>query len=596
MMVGLYQSRDLVRHGPILSLEDLTCEPEQQCSESSSFWRKQIKASIKKCSSIYSSSQSNTLLKSTFSVRMSPRDLHKKYDQEDSILRSQRFLQTRTFTATSRSTKNSSFVRRTWLDSPFARVSSTLDYPKAAYVKEAGILIQGWLEKCGHPFPSSEWLYVVLLENGTMSFYADPLQKKSKGCLELGSNVEAGISIQTNLEKKHVFIIWIKKQSFMFNAPTYEQMVQWISKLQIIGVTCLNSLNPLRRTVEFIVNHRDQPHQWKRYDDPTLYIHMEGYLLRRSDNNIHEWKIFYVRIEKGELRFYVGDEEFDQESVSLKNTVVYPGLTQCFDQCSSYFVLLSLERRIQVHLKAPNSAEMHNWMEALQEAHCALNIKKKPANTVSGLASVTKRAEELPLLRMNLVFETEAEMKICYHQRSQAVLLASCDSNKRFIGSQLVAINKTNIIQREYDEAQNLLENASFPIELSFVLPPYKSGTLYRSSRSKWKQSLVIISNNKLHYDLSRSVVASKFTDSKEKNGSWKSFSLEDCQLNLVKIDHRYNCFAISHFGREKIILQAANYKECIDWASIIYCSIRMATQGLTSGAIESLDILQFEF
>lgn len=202
---------------------------------------------------------------------------------------------------------------------------------------EMGVVMQGWLEKCGQQFKTWNWRFFVLRNDGVLSYYADETLKKLKGSMDIGYGSKADVSVQANaMEKKFVFMISTPQRNLMISAPSERMMTKWIARLHAAGAVPTQPWDPLRKTVKFYVRDTECNHEWKRYDDPTSYIHMEGCLLKRGHVN-KNWKNRFFRIEKGELRYYTENQSELKGSVPLKDTIVSPGMAQCPDGRKYYF-------------------------------------------------------------------------------------------------------------------------------------------------------------------------------------------------------------------------------------------------------------------
>ncbi|TYZ59762.1 hypothetical protein PybrP1_007645 [[Pythium] brassicae (nom. inval.)] len=451
-----------------------------------------------------------------------------------------------------------------------------------------GVVMQGWLEKCGQQFKTWNWRFFVLRDDGVLSYYTDESCKKLKGTLPVGAGARADISVQTNLiEKQCVFMIASPERNTVISAPTQRLMTKWIAKLHRAGATPSAPWDPLTNTVKFFVRDAECPHEWKRYDDPTSYIHMEGCLLKRGHVN-KNWKNRFFRIEKGELRYYTENQEELKGAVPLKGTVVSPGMAQCSDGRKYYFVLTSRDSRFEMHLNAHNEHSMHRWIEAIQEAQTALGKRVGAKETVSGLALVVKRAEEIPLAQLEVLYRRPQDIAVEIERRTEALVVTKAPKDDVPAGSQLIAIGRASILREAYAESRARLRAAAFPLTLAFVLPPYKKGVLVKKSRSgfeNWKKRVLVVTNGEVHYY--KQVGGGTSATLKHR----KSFSLYGCYLNLVQFPNRPLCIVVARSPSDKLVLQTTTEEERIEWASVIYCSIRMVSQGITSGHIENLDL-----
>ncbi|KAJ0407406.1 hypothetical protein ATCC90586_003816 [Pythium insidiosum] len=453
--------------------------------------------------------------------------------------------------------------------------------------EDVGIVMKGWLEKCGQQFKTWYWRFFVLREDGVLAYYADEDMKKPKGAINVGYGSKADISVQSNLiDKKFVFMITTAQRNMVISAPSQKMMTKWIAKLHAAGATPSEPWDPSKKTVKFFVRHSECPHEWKRYDDPTSYIHMEGCLLKRGHVN-KNWKNRFFRIERGELRYYTENQEQLKGSVPLKGTIVSPGMAQCPDGRKNYFVLTSKDGTFEMHLNAPNEQTMHRWIEALQEAQTAL-ADKGAKGTVSGLALVVKRAEEIPLAKVEVLFNSSKEINVELERRTEALIVSGCPDSRIPVGSQLVAVGDRSVLRETYTAARQALRVSTFPLRLHFVLPPYKKGELVKKSRSgfeNWKKRVIIVTNGEIHYY--KQVTSATSTSLKHR----KSFSLVGCYLNLIHMPGREFCIVVARSPSDKLVLETQSEEQRVEWASVIYCSIRLVSQGLTPGHIENLQL-----
>ncbi|KAE9048885.1 Serine/threonine-protein phosphatase 2A regulatory subunit A alpha isoform [Phytophthora rubi] len=461
---------------------------------------------------------------------------------------------------------------------------------------EMGVVMQGWLEKCGQQFKTWNWRFFVLRNDGVLSYYADETLKKLKGSMDIGYGSKADVSVQANaMDKKFVFLISTPQRNLMISAPSERMMTKWIARLHAAGAVPTEPLDPLRKTVKFYVRDTECNHEWKRYDDPTSYIHMEGCLLKRGHVN-KNWKNRSFRIEKGELRYYTENQSELKGSMPLKDTIVSPGMAQCPDGRKYYFVLTSKDGKFEMHLNAHNENSMHLWIEALQEAQTALGRMAGNKGTVAGLSLVVKRAEEIPLGKIGVLFKRPEDIDIEMQKRTEALIVASSPRNRGVsVGSQLISVEGRSILRETYAEARKILRASSFPLQLEFLLAPYKRGVLIKKSRSgfeNWKRRVVIVTNGEIHYYKQ----VSSFSNGKRAPAELKhrkSFSLYGCYLNVVHFPGRDLCIVVARSPSDKLVLQTRTDEERMEWASVIYCSIRMVSQGITSGHIENLQLEQ---
>ncbi|KAF4131826.1 PH domain-containing protein [Phytophthora infestans] len=461
---------------------------------------------------------------------------------------------------------------------------------------EMGVVMQGWLEKCGQQFKTWNWRFFVLRNDGVLSYYVDETLKKLKGSIDIGYGSKADVSVQTNsMDKNFVFVIATPQRNLMISAPTQRMMTKWIARLHAAGAVPTQPWDPLRKTVKFYVRDTECNHEWKRYDDPTSYIHMEGCLLKRGHVN-KNWKNRFFRIEKGELKYYTENQSELKGSIPLKDTIVSPGMAQCPDGRKYYFVLTSKDGKFEMHLNAHNENSMHLWIEALQEAETALGRMAGKKDTVAGLSLVVKRAEEIPLGKIGVLFKKPEDIDIEMQKRTEALIVASSPRNRGVaVGSQLISVEGRSILRETYAEARKILRESSFPLQLEFLLPPFKRGVLIKKSRSgfeNWKKRVVIVTNGEIHYYKQ----VSSYTGGKKAPAELKhrkSFSLYGCYLNLMHVPGRDLCIVVARSPSDKLVLQTRTEEERMEWASVIYCSIRMVSQGITSGHIENLQLEQ---
>ncbi|KAI9907742.1 hypothetical protein PsorP6_003909 [Peronosclerospora sorghi] len=473
-------------------------------------------------------------------------------------------------------------------------VAHNADVALQAQDTEMGVVMHGWLEKCGQQFKTWKWRFFVLRNDGVLSYYTDETLKKLKGSIDVGYSSKVDVSVQSNsMDKTFVFLIATTQRNLMISAPSQRMMNKWIARLQVAGAVPTEPWDPLRKTVKFFVGHSECNHEWKRYDDPTSYIHMEGYLLKRGHVN-KNWKNRFFRIERGELKYYTENQSELKGAIPLKDTIVSPGMAQCSDGRKNYFVLTSKDGKFEMHLNAHNEDSMHLWIEALQEAQTALGRMAGNKDTISGLSNVVKRAEEIPLGMVSVLFKRPEDIDMEMQKRTEALIVASSPQNRGVaVGSQLMSIEGRSILRKTYGEARKILRTSSFPLRLDFLLPPYKRGVLIKKSRSgfeNWKKRVVVVTNGEIHYFKQvSSYIGGKKNAAELKHR--KSFSLYGCYLNLAQISGRDMCIVVARSPSDKLVLQTRSNEERMEWASVIYCCIRMVSQGITSGHIESLQL-----
>ncbi|DAZ95900.1 TPA: LOW QUALITY PROTEIN: hypothetical protein N0F65_012611 [Lagenidium giganteum] len=245
-----------------------------------------------------------------------------------------------------------------------------------------------------------------------------------------------------------------------------------------------------------------------------------------------------------------------------------------------------LRAHFEMHLNAHNEQDMHRWIEALQEAQTAL-ADKGAKGTVSGLALVIKHAEEIPLAKVGVVYKTPDEIEVELERRTEAMIVTFCPKSSVPAGSQLIAVDGRSILRETYADARMILRSSQFPLRLDFLLPPYKKGLLIKKSRSgfeNWKKRVIVVAHGEIRY----------YKQTCEKTNTLKhrkSFSLYGCYVNLIQMPGRELCIVVARSPSDKLVLQTQTEEERIEWASVIYCSIRMVTQGVTSGHIDNLGL-----
>ncbi|CAI5741261.1 unnamed protein product [Hyaloperonospora brassicae] len=459
---------------------------------------------------------------------------------------------------------------------------------------EMGVVMHGWLEKCGQQFKTWKWRFFVLRNDGVLSYYTDESLKKLKGSIDVRCGSNADVSVQTNaMDKAFVFLIATSQRHLMISAPSKVMMSKWIARLHAAGAVPTDAWDPLNKTVTFYVHDTKMNHEWKRCDDPTSHIHMEGFLLKRGHVN-KSWRNRFFRIEKGELRYYTENQNVLKGSVPLKDTIVSPGMAQCPDGRKNYFVLTSKDGKFEMHLNARDENSMHLWIEALQEAQTALSRMAGRKGTVAGLSLVLKRADEIPLGKISVLFRKPEDLNIEMQRRTEALIVAYSPNDCAVaVGSQLVSIEGRSILRKTYTEARKSLRASSFPLQLEFLLPPCKRGVLIKKSRSgfeNWKKRVVVVANGAIRYYkqvLSQNEGKKAPAELKHR----KSFSLYGCYLNLVQMPGREMCIVVARSPSDKLVLETRTEEERMEWASVIYCSIRMVSQGITSGLIENLQL-----
>lgn len=448
-------------------------------------------------------------------------------------------------------------------------------------------VMSGWLEKCEQSFNCDNWVFAVLTKN-QLRFYADINQQKCRGCMDISAEMRPGVSIQTNFtDNKNVFVISTCREAIILSAPTQQEMIQWILKLQSNHVTWMEDWNPSRKTVNYLVGEHDRPHEWKRYDDPTMYIRMEGYLLTHF--GMEQWTISYARIENGALQLYNRDQE-DKKTVCLKGTRVRPGSAQAQGACSTSFVLFGSD--LQIGLKATSVLEMYNWLEALQEAQLVLQ-SKRTIHTVPGLACIMNQADSIPLLQVEIEYVDAESFDVEFERKTEAVIVSKSWRNSVPFGSQLSAINGDQVLEYGYDEVNKVMAHADFPLRLRFLLLPRMSGSLCMKQRSKWIECFVSIRNGEFQYFRCKSS-ETLCMEKKKRKSLYASFSLSKSQLSLIQVENRTHCFAIAPFKKRQIVFQAQNMQEWVQWTTILYCSMQMMTQGVTPSHFAQLKTKSF--
>ncbi|KAL0589591.1 hypothetical protein ABG067_002140 [Albugo candida] len=521
-------------------------------------------------------------------------------------------------------------LRSSMSDSVIAQIHTAREYDMCTVMK-------GWMEKCGQQLKAWNWQYFVLRDDGVLSFYVDEGMKKLKGTLNVGHDSGAQVSVQLNLtEKRHVFLLSTSVRATLFSTPSRKVMNQWIAGLKSVGVGTLEQIDLSRNTVPYLIRDKDTPHHWQNLHQSDELIRRDGFLWKRGHLK-KNWKKRFFRVENGQLQYFTENRKLMRGAIALNGTVVSPGMTCCPDGRKNYFVISNMSHTKELHLNAETETEMHEWIEALQRAQCGFG-RQKTIEEPTGFALVVKRAEEIPMIsfyatyskssEIDIVMErkTEAvvvtacpgksipigsqlvgvndknilsftkssEIDIVMERKTEAVVVTACPGKSIPIGSQLVGVNDKNILSFTYVESRDLLQTSHFPLTLYFIAPPFKMGSMIKKSRSgleNWKERVIVVSNGEIRYykktqkanrDSSMDVSALK---------PRKAFTLYGCYMNLINVPDRQHCIVIVRSPNDKLVLQASNQEECMEWASIIYCSIRISSQGITQGHSKNLQL-----
>lgn len=477
-------------------------------------------------------------------------------------------------------------LRSSMSDSVIAQIHTAREYDMCTVMK-------GWMEKCGQQLKAWNWQYFVLRDDGVLSFYVDEGMKKLKETLNVGHDSGAQVSVQLNLtEKRHVFLLSTSVRATLFSTPSRKVMNQWIAGLKSVGVGTLEQIDLSQNTVPYLIRDKDTPHHWQNLHQSDELIRIDGFLWKRGHLK-KNWKKRFFRVENGQLQYFTENRKLMRGAIALNGTVVSPGMTCCPDGRKNYFVISNMSHTKELHLNAETETEMHEWIEALQRAQCGFG-RQKTIEEPTGFALVVKRAEEIPMISFYATYSKSSEIDIVMERKTEAVVVTACPGKSIPIGSQLVGVNDKNILSFTYVESRDLLQTSHFPLTLYFIAPPFKMGSMIKKSRSgleNWKERVIVVSNGEIRYykktqkanrDSSMDVSALK---------PRKAFTLYGCYMNLINVPDRQHCIVIVRSPNDKLVLQASNQEECMEWASIIYCSIRISSQGITQGHSKNLQL-----
>nr|CCA22367.1 conserved hypothetical protein [Albugo laibachii Nc14] len=477
-------------------------------------------------------------------------------------------------------------LRLSMSDSVIAQIHTAREYDLCTVMK-------GWMEKCSQQLKTWNWQYFVLRDDGVLSFYLDEGMKKLKGTLNVGHGSGAQVSVQLNLtEKKQVFLLSTSLRATLFSAPSRKLMSQWISRLRSVGVDIVDQIDPLRSTIPFFIRDKDTPHQWQHLRQSDDLTRRDGFLWKRGHLK-KNWKKRYFRIEDGQLQYFTENKKLMRGAIPLNGTVVSPGMTCCPDGRKNYFVISNMNHKSELHLNAETEAEMHEWVQVLQQAQSGFERKKRIEEPL-GFALVVKRAEEIPIISFYATYSKSNEIDVVMERKTEAVVVTACPGKSIPIGSQLVGVNDKNILPLTYVESRDLLQTSAFPLTLYFIAPPFKLGSMIKKSRSgleNWKERVLVVSNGEIRYYKRNQKGTRETCLDVTTLKPRKAFALYGCYMNLIDVPDRPHCIVIVRSPSDKLVLQAPNLEECMEWASLIYCSIRIASQGITPGHSTNLQL-----
>ncbi|OQR83968.1 hypothetical protein ACHHYP_14073 [Achlya hypogyna] len=441
---------------------------------------------------------------------------------------------------------------------------------------EDRIVRKGWIEKCGNKFKTWKWRYFELTRDGYLRYYTSEDKSTCKGAIHVEATTKNDIVIQTHVsERLYFFILLTPNRNYLFSTKTQRAMNRWIQALESIGANARTGRwDPLRNTVHLTLDDTETAHKWTPYEDPRDRASIEGVLWKRGHVRTN-WSKRFFRIETTAqkepiLRYYTEDGGPAKGTMALLGCVVSCGIADGPDGRRNYFVVATMAH--ELHLSAVSEHEMYAWIHALQQ------VQRKFPRPPSVLKQVVDRACGVArgLNRVPVIFRCKRDFEaIGLDRRAEALVVVepSVLAPEVVVGAQLLTIAGVSVGQT-CDAVRLRLAHATYPLTCEFLSPPTKRGTLVKKSRSShhmatWKAREVVVAGGELHY----------FKGSTECRGS---FSLIGCWVTVAAFSNRPFCVVVGRSPTDKLVLQASTLEEQVDWASVLYCAIYMASMGLT--------------
>ncbi|KDO28391.1 hypothetical protein SPRG_06629 [Saprolegnia parasitica CBS 223.65] len=456
-------------------------------------------------------------------------------------------------------------------DAPAVRCSSsiTLEAPPVADT----ILRRGWIEKCGNKFKTWKWRYFELTRDGYLRYYTAEDKATCKGSIHVEATTKNDIVIQTHVsERLYFFILLTPGRTYLFSTKTQRAMTRWIHALESIGANARTGRwDPLRNTVHLTLDDAELAHKWTPYEDPRDHASMEGVLYKRGHVRTN-WSKRFFRIEIHNklpmLCYYTEDQGAPKGHLPLLGCIVSGGIPFAPDSRRNYFVIAT--DNLELHLSAMTEHDMYLWLHAIQQ------VQKKHPRPPSVLTQAIDRACVLAktLERVPVTFRSKRDFEAMeLARRGEALLVteASVLASEVVRGAQLVTIAGVSL-GTTCDAVRLRLATAVYPLTCEFLLPPKKRGTLIKKSRAThqmatWKERDVVVANGELRYMAG--------------NALRGAFSLAGCWVTVAAFANRPFCIVLGRSPSDKLVLQAPTLSDQVEWASVLHCSIVMASQGL---------------
>ncbi|EQC26929.1 hypothetical protein SDRG_15261 [Saprolegnia diclina VS20] len=206
--------------------------------------------------------------------------------------------------------------------------------------------------------------------------------------------------------------------------------------------------------------------------------------------------------------------------------------------------------------------------------------------------AVIEAASHMPMLTYDVVYACEVDVKITVARRRERKgesvwLVSRSDEPEVVVGSQVYLVNGQRIPEgSEHDTDLFAWDvHSPWPRRLTLVLPPTKTGTLTKKSRSgrdKWDERVVKVARGVLKY---YEVLSP--SDMKEKG----EMDLHRVKLSYLSTKDRPFCICLSKSSSDMLILSFLNDDDRLEWAATIYTVSEMATRGISTAHATQLGL-----
>ncbi|OQR83966.1 hypothetical protein ACHHYP_14072 [Achlya hypogyna] len=207
--------------------------------------------------------------------------------------------------------------------------------------------------------------------------------------------------------------------------------------------------------------------------------------------------------------------------------------------------------------------------------------------------AVIEAASRMPLLTYDVLFACEVDVTITVTRRRERKgesvwLVSKSDEPDVLVGSQVYLVNGERIPEGSENDTDLFAWDvvSTWPRRLTLILPPTKTGTLTKKSRSgrdKWDERHFKVQRGMLKYF---EVLGTN--EMKEKG----DMDLHRIKLAYMATKERPYCLCLTKSSSDSLILSFTTDTERLEWAATIYTISEIATRGISAAHAAQLGLM----